>query len=187
MMATTHALAGLAVASVTLLVAPEYATPALLAGALGGLAPDFDAVVGTHRKTLHFPAYGWVVAVPAVGLAALVTTPWTVALACFTVAAALHALSDWVEGGVEWRGWERNTDRAVYCHLTGEWLTAKRWVRYDGSPEDLCCSAVLAGIVLLVVDGPVRWLAVALLTVGTVYTLFRRRLPDALDRLRART
>ncbi|MFC5970769.1 metal-dependent hydrolase [Halomarina salina] len=186
-MATTHALAGIVVASVAALLVPDHATTALLAGAAGGLFPDLDAVVGTHRKTLHFPAYGWVVAVPAVGLAVLVTGPWSVALACFTTAAAFHALSDWAEGGVEWRGWERNTDRAVYCHLTGEWLTAKRWVRYDGAPEDLLCSAVLAGVALLVVSGLTRWLVVGLLAVGTVYTLVRRRVPGVVDRLRART
>ncbi|MFD1511765.1 metal-dependent hydrolase [Halomarina rubra] len=187
MMATTHALAGLVVASAAVVVAPGQATTALLAGAAGGLFPDLDAVVGTHRRTLHFPAYGWVVAVPAVGLAALVTTEWSVALAAFTVAAALHALSDWFEAGREWRSWERTSDEAVFCHLTGEWLTARRWIRYDGSPEDLFCSAALAGAALLVVTGPVRWLVVALLTVGTGYTLVRRRVPDAVDRLRART
>ena len=187
MMAPTHALAGIVVASTSVILAPDHATAALLAGAAGGLFPDVDAVVGTHRKTLHFPAYGWVVAVPAVGLAVLTPAPWSVALACFGAAAALHALSDWFEGGVEWRGWERNTDRAVYCHLTGEWLTARRWIRYDGAPEDLLLSAVLAGVALLVVSGPVRWLVVALLALGAVYTLVRRRVPGLVDRLCART
>lgn len=187
MMATTHALAGLALAGVWLLVAPEHATVAFAAGALGGAAPDLDTVVGTHRRTLHFPALGWAVAVPAVGLAALVTAPWSVALAAFCVAAAFHALSDWLEGDAGWRGWERERDEAVYCHLTGEWLAARRWVRYDGSPEDLLLSAVFAGGLSLVTTGPVRWLAVALLTVSAAYTLVRRRLPDTVDRFRART
>jgi len=187
MMATTHALAGLALAGASLLVAPEHATVAFVAGALGGAAPDLDTVVGTHRRTLHFPAYGWVVAAPAVALAALVTTPWSVAFAAFCVAAAAHALSDWFEGDTGWRGWKRERDEAVFCHLTGEWLSARRWVRYDGSPEDLLLSAALAGGSLHVVTGRVRWLVVALLAVSAAYTLVRRRLPDTVDRLRART
>lgn len=185
-MATTHALAGIVAGGVVTVLAPGHATTALLAGAAGGLAPDLDAVVGTHRRTLHFPAYGWAVAVPAVALAALVTARWSVAFAAFCVAAALHALSDWAEGGVEWRGWECTTDRAVYCHLTGEWLSARRWVRYDGAPEDLLVSAVLGAVALPLSTGPTRSLVVALLAVGTAYTLVRRRVPDVVDRLRAR-
>ncbi|MWG35555.1 metal-dependent hydrolase [Halomarina oriensis] len=186
-MAPTHLLVGLAVGSVSLVVAPAHTTSAFVAGALGGLAPDLDAVVGTHRRTLHFPVYGWVVALPAVVLAVLVTASWSVALATFCVAAALHPLLDWAEGDAGWRGWERTSDRAVYCHATSEWLVARRWVRYDGAPEDLLVAALLAGGLWTVTTGTVRWVVLASLVAGAGYALVRRRVPDAVERFRART
>ncbi|RLM57371.1 metal-dependent hydrolase [Halobellus sp. Atlit-31R] len=57
MMALTHALVSVAVASALLPLGPEYATPPLLAAALlGGVLPDLD-VFAAHRKTLHYPVY----------------------------------------------------------------------------------------------------------------------------------
>ena len=45
-------------------VATEVA-PAALAGMAGGVFPDPDPLAGIHRRTLHFPAYYWALALGA--------------------------------------------------------------------------------------------------------------------------
>ncbi|PSQ01414.1 hypothetical protein BRC94_04060 [Halobacteriales archaeon QS_5_70_17] len=187
MMAPTHVLAGLAGASLLVATAPEHATVGALAAAAGGVAPDLDALVGTHRRTLHSPVYGTLVAAPAVALAALAPSALTVALAAFLGAAALHAVADALEGGRELRPWERTTDRAVYSHYHGRWLRARRLVRYDGAPEDLVLAALLAVPSLAVLPGALRWLPAACLAVAVPYALVRRRIPGLVERFRART
>ncbi|WP_254537165.1 metal-dependent hydrolase [Halomarina litorea] len=181
MMATTHALVGVTLAAAFVPLAPESASLLALAGGVGGTAPDVDTVVGTHRKTLHFPALGWVVALPAVAIAVLAPGPATAAAACFLLAAAVHSLSDVLEGGRELRPWERTTDRAVYCHLCRRWLTARRLVRYDGSPEDLLLTAVFAVPPLLAFGGSVGAGCLALVALGAGYTLVRKRVPALVE------
>jgi len=186
MMAPTHVLAGVATASALAATAPEYATLGALAAAAGGVAPDLDALAGTHRRTLHFPIYGSVAAVAALAVAAPSPAPVTVALACFLGGTALHAAMDALEGGREIRPWDRTTDRAVYSHFHGRWLRARRLIRYDGAPEDLLLAALLAVPGLALFEGPVRWLCVACLVIAVPYALLRRRVPALIDRLRRR-
>jgi hypothetical protein len=143
MMATTHALAGALLGVGMLFLAPEYAPLALVAGAAGGLLPDLD-LYADHRRRLHFPVYGSVAAAVAVLIAVLVPGPWTVGAAVLLTAAALHAVGDAFGGGLELRPWEGNSERAVYDHFNGRWIAPRRWIRYDGSPEDVALSAVLA-------------------------------------------
>ncbi|WP_435076861.1 hypothetical protein [Halococcus sp. AFM35] len=121
-MATTHALAGVALAA---LVASEQAGVALPAGFVGGLFPDLDLYVG-HRKTLHFPVYYWPLALAGGVLVAIGTGPATVGLACFLLAAALHSTMDAFGGGLELRPWEATSERAVYNHYTGRWHRPRR-------------------------------------------------------------
>ncbi len=87
MMATTHALAGLLLGAVALLVAPDFASVAMLAGFAGGVFPDLD-LPGKHRKTLHFPVYYSVLAVPSLFFAVLIPTVASVGFAVFLLAAA---------------------------------------------------------------------------------------------------
>ncbi len=180
-MATTHALVGVTLAAALVPLAPESAPLLALAGGLGGVAPDVDTVVGTHRRTLHFPVLGWVLALPALGLAVVAPGPATVGAACFLLAASAHSLSDALEGGRELRPWERTTDRAVYCHACRRWLTARRLVRYDGSPEDLLLTVAFAVPAVLTFDGAVRWGCLALVALGAVYTLVRKRVPALVE------
>ncbi len=179
-MATTHVLAGVLVGVGTLALAPE-AGPAVLAGALGGLAPDLD-LLGDHRRDLHFPVYGSLAALLAIGVAAAVPSPPTLSLAAFLVAAALHAVSDVVGGDLTLRPWEATGDRAVYEHLRGRWHAPRRWVRYDGAPEDFLLGVALALPALATLDGPARWGVAGLLVVSGVYALGRRALVDAGER-----
>jgi hypothetical protein len=184
MMATTHALAGLALAAGVAAGAPELGTLPVVAAALGGVAPDLD-IVGAHRRTLHFPVSLPLVTVPAVGLALAVPRPETAALALFLAAAALHSASDVLGAGLEPRPWEGTAKRAVYDHVRGRWFAPRRWIRYDGAPEDLLLAALLAIPSLLVFDGPIRTAVVAALVVSTAYASVRKRLFYVLERLLA--
>lgn len=182
MMATTHALAGVALAIGVSLVVPGTGGLPVLAAAVGGFFPDFD-LTGDHRKTLHFPVYYSVAAVFASVLAALVTTPLTLAVALFLAAAALHSVMDAAGGGLEARPWLGESERAVYNHASGRWVPPKRWVRYDGAPEDLLLCGVLALPGLLVLDGTARLAVVVALGISALYTVFRKPLVVLADRL----
>jgi len=177
-MLPTHALTGLAIAAPLVALAPEFA-PVALAGALAGsVLPDLDLYAG-HRRTLHYPV-GYGLAAVAVGLLALaLATPALVAAAFLFAGAALHCQMDRYGGGLELRPWENRSDRAVYDHVRGRWRRPKRWVRYDGAPEDVAFAVGLGAPLLVLLDGPFRWVAVAALTVGVAYGVLRRRLADA--------
>jgi len=175
MMLPTHALVGLAIATPLLVLAPEHAAGALAGALLGSILPDLDMYAG-HRRTLHYPTGYAVGSVPVLIAAGYVRTPLIVGLAFVFVGAALHCRMDRYGGGLELRPWEATSDRAVYDHVRGRWRTPKRWIRYDGAPEDVLL-AVLVGVPLVVVlESPFRWVCVGALAVGVTYGLLRRRL-----------
>ncbi|GAB3418868.1 hypothetical protein GCM10027435_19570 [Haloparvum alkalitolerans] len=185
MMQTTHALAGMALAVPVALRSPELAPLLLVAGLVGGALPDLDLYRG-HRRTLHFPVYYTVAAALLAAAAAVAGGPWLLAAAVLTAAAALHCLMDVFGGGLELRPWEGRSDRAIYDHARGKWIAPRRWIRYDGSPEDLAIAAVAAAPVLYVADGPLWIAAVGMLAVSAVYVALRRRLPEIAAALASR-
>ncbi|WP_255681893.1 metal-dependent hydrolase [Natrinema sp. SYSU A 869] len=175
MMLPTHALLGLAIAAPLIVVAPEFAPAALVGAFLGSVLPDFDLYAG-HRRTLHYPTLYVAAAVPIAITAAFVVTPWLVAAAFLFAGAALHCRMDRYGGGLELRPWEATSDRAVYDHVRNQWRAPKRWIRYDGAPEDVLL-AVSVGVPLwIVLESPLRWLVGTALLVGGTYGLLRRRL-----------
>ncbi|QKY21026.1 metal-dependent hydrolase [Halolamina sp. CBA1230] len=177
MMATTHALAGLLLAVPVALVAPEFAVVAAVAGFAGGVFPDLD-MPGEHRRTLHFPVY-YTLAAGAVGVAALVVpSAWTVGSVMFLAAAAVHSLSDALGGDLELRPWEGTGDRGVYSHYHRRWWRPRRWVRYDGAPEDAVATVGLGLLALLAYDGAFDALVLGTIAVGVVYAALRRRIVD---------
>ena len=182
MMATTHALAGVAFAAVVGVLAPDLGQAPVVAAALGGVFPDFDLYAG-HRKTLHFPVYFSVAAAIAGIAAVLAPAPLTAAVALFLAAAALHSVMDAAGGGLELKPWLGTSERAVYSHYHGRWLPPKRWVRYDGAPEDLAVASWFAvpGIVFL--DGPLRLAVLGALAVSAGYVLVRKPMVIATERL----
>ena len=182
MMATTHALAGIVLGVAVGVVAPDLGGVAVLAGAAGGVFPDLDLYAG-HRKTLHFPVYYAVAAaVVAVG-AVLVPTPATVAVAVFLAAAGLHSITDVAGGGLELKPWLGTSRRAVYSHYHGQWLPPKRWVRYDGAPEDLVLASWLAAPSVVLLDGTLQLGVLAALGISAVYALMRKPLVHVAERL----
>lgn len=182
MMATTHALAGAALAAVVAVVAPEFGPAALVGGLLGGGLPDLD-LYRDHRRRLHFPTYYAVLSVPAVALAVLITSPLTVAIAVGLIAAAFHSQLDRIGGGLELRPWEATSRKAVYDHAQRRWYPPMRWVRYDGAPEDMGLAIAFAVPALVVYNGTAEHLLLGILGISALYVLVRRRLPDIAERL----
>ena len=175
MMATTHAFAALAVAAVVATVFPEFAFVVAAAAIAGGVFPDIDLYAG-HRRTLHFPVYYWVLGVVSVVVAILVTTPTTVGLSVFVLAAGIHSTMDIFGGGLELKPWEGTSDRAVYSHYHDRWLEPRRWIRYDGAPEDLLLSCMLVLPAVVIFDDPIETVALGLLAVSIGYVLIRKPL-----------
>jgi hypothetical protein len=183
MMATTHALVGVGLAVLVGSLFPEGAAGTSMvpvaAAALGGLFPDFDLYAG-HRRTLHFPVYFNVAAVIAavVAAAATVVAPGSAvvitSVALFLAAAGVHSAMDAAGGGVELRPWRGESDRAVYSHHHGRWIRPRRWVRYDGAPEDLLVAVAVAAPVVYVVDGPVETGVLLAVGVSAVYVVVRK-------------
>jgi len=184
-MATTHALAGLLLGAVALVVAPDHAPAAMLAGFAGGLFPDLD-LLGAHRRTLHFPIYYTVAGVVALAVAVVVPTTGTVTVAVFLLAAGLHAATDALGGGLELRPWRGTSEKAVYSHYHDRWLRPRRWIPYDGSPADLALASLLALAALLLADvSYVAPLVTVTVAVSAGYTVVRKRLVEAGDELLA--
>ncbi|WP_440771292.1 metal-dependent hydrolase [Natronorubrum sp. DTA28] len=175
MMLPTHAVIGLAIAAPLLFLSPDIAPAALTGALIGSLVPDLDLYAG-HRRTLHYPTIYTLLALPLALIAAVVPTTASVGVASIVVGAAVHCHADRLGGGLELRPWEGTSERAVYDHVRGRWRRPKRWVRYDGAPEDLSLLVALAVPLLVVLEGPFRAVVAIALVVGAVYAGLRRRL-----------
>lgn len=182
MMLTTHALVGALLAVPVAFVAPEYAPAALVAGFAGGSLPDLD-VLARHRRTLHFPLYYGYAALPAVAVAAAYPSTATVAAALFFVGAWAHSAMDVVGGSPEARPWEPTVERGVYHHSAGEWLPPLRWVRYDGAPEDLALTFVVALPVAYFAPTAFAYVVAAALAVSAAYTVLRKRIASVVEQV----
>ena len=176
MMLPTHVVVGLALATPLVALAPDLAPAALTGALLGSVLPDLDMYAG-HRRTLHYPTGYTLAAIPAAA-AAFLANPLVVGIAFLLVGAAVHCRMDRYGGGLELRPWEGTSDRAVYDHVKGRWLEPRRWIRYDGAPEDFLLAATLGVPLILVLDGPFLWAVLAALLVGGVYAALRRRLAN---------
>jgi hypothetical protein len=174
-MATTHGLWGITVGAVLAARTPEFAPVAFAAGFVGGVAPDLD-IYASHRRTLHAPVFGTGLAALAVTLAVLVPSPVTVAIAAFLAAASVHALMDVAGGGLSLEPWADEPDRAVYSHYHDRWVPPRRWIRYDGAPEDLLVAALVGVPLLRVLPGLFRWGVALLLVASVAYVAVRKRL-----------
>ncbi|MFB6095248.1 MAG: metal-dependent hydrolase [Halodesulfurarchaeum sp.] len=180
-MSTTHAAMGLAAASALTVVAPEFAVLAGLAAVAGGVFPDLDLAL-QHRKSLHHPELFPVLAVLAAVPALLHPGPLTVAVGWFLVGAALHSLTDVLGGGLGLRPWENDDDRGIYLHTRNRWLQPRRWVRYDGAPEDLLVAVGFSIPPYLRMGEPIRTLIVVGIAFSLGYVLVRKRLVDVYER-----
>jgi hypothetical protein len=177
MMGTTHAFVGVTMAAAVAAVAPELAVPAAVGGLAGGFFPDLD-VAANHRRTLHFPVYYWLPALPTAAVAVAVPTAPTVGVALFFLAAAVHSASDVLGGGLERRPWLGTAEKGVYVHATRQWIRPRQWIRYDGAPEDLLLAAFLSLPGLVTFGGRIRTVVLASLGVSVAYTVTRKKLVE---------
>ena len=177
-MATTHAAMGVLLATPLVWVAPDLAVPAALGAMAGGVFPDLDLGVLEHRKTLHYPEHYWPLAAAAFAVAIGAPSALTVGAAFFVLSAAVHSVTDALGGGLGARPWANDDQRGVYSHTRRRWVRPRRWIRYDGAPEDLLAVVVLSIPGLALYDALVRQLTLAMLVVSVVYTLVRKRLPE---------
>lgn len=177
MMATTHLLAGLLLALPVAVLAPELTTPAIVGVALGSVVPDLDLYVG-HRKTLHYPHYGLWLVPPAAFVALVTLHPVAVAGAFAAIGLAVHARMDVYGGGLELRPWEERSDRAVYDHANGRWVSPRRLVRYDGAPEDVAMAVVFAVPSVVFLERPFSLAVGGVVAVSILYGLVRKPLVD---------
>lgn len=181
MMATTHAFVGLTLASAYAALGGDYPTAAAAGALAGGVFPDLD-MVAEHRKTLHFPEYYAVLAAVAGVAAVVVGTPALVGATAFLVSAAVHAASDVLGGGIDARPWLATSGRAVFFHRREKWATPRRYVRYDGAPEDFAVGVLFAIPGWLLFDGWVRDAVVAGVVLSGIYVVVRKRLPGLEER-----
>lgn len=175
MMTPTHAMAGALLGAVVATAIPGVGSVAVVVGFVGGALPDAD-LLGTHRRSLHFPVYGSGAAAVAAGLAAAVTTPVTVLLAVFLGSVAVHCVMDAFGGGVGLRPWEGTSEKGVYDHFTGRWVRPRGWVRYAGAPEDFLVAAACCLPVLVLSSGGLRLILGVVLVGSGGFVLVRRRL-----------
>ena len=176
-MLPTHLVVGLAVAVPVTFAYPEFGAAILVGALIGSVLPDLDMYSG-HRRSLHFPTVYPLAMVPAVLLGALAPSMMTVTIAFLLVGATIHSRMDLLGGSLELRPWEATSDRGVYDHVQGQWRAPKRWIRYDGSPEDLALCLVVGVPLAIILTGAIQWVVIAGLVIGTVYTILRRRLAE---------
>jgi len=181
-MAITHALVGASLGAALSLAAPVPAAPAMAAGFLGGALPDVD-LLWTHRRTLHVPVVGPVLAIPAVGAALASGFGPALLAAAFLLAWGVHSGMDLLGGGVEVRPWEASSEKGVYDHVRGRWIRPRRWVRYSGAPEDLLLAAVAGLPAIAVATGATRAVLAVVLVGSAAFVAVRRRLAGLTERL----
>lgn len=176
-MAVTHALIGLFLAISSILVWPEMVFYAALGGFIGGIFPDLDLAFN-HRKTFHYPVIFSISTAMMVLLVLLSPSIVSIAVFYFFLSAAVHSWIDIFGGGLEARPWIPSDDRGVYSHTLEKWFEPKRWIRYDGSPEDLVLSTMIAVPCYIFYTGIFRDIIILTLLIGGVYTLLRKKIID---------
>jgi membrane protein implicated in regulation of membrane protease activity len=171
-MVFTHVLIGLLFGAVVSTALPEFTAVAIAGGILGGLFPDLD-MMWVHRRTLHYPVVAAVAAAVLTPLALLFPSAPLAFLCAFAAAMAAHCLMDVLGGGKEMRPWRETDDRAVYNHVSDEWVRPLR-VMYAGSRRDLSVSLLAALGALLLLPGGYWPVVAVLIASAVVYTVIRR-------------
>ncbi len=180
MMSTTHAAMGLAGACLLVPVSPTLAGVAAIGAIAGGVFPDLDLAF-EHRKTLHHPELFSLLSVIAIGYALYNPALVPVGVAAFLLSAALHSITDVFGGGLGLRPWKDDDRRGIYLHSQGRWVPPKRWVRYDGAPEDLAVTVAFSVPPFLLFGATIRRVILVGLAVSVVYVLLRKRLVDVYE------
>lgn len=179
MMLPTHISSGLLIAGIFSHIFPEYTSVFLIAIVIGSILPDLDLIIGTHRKTLHYPIYSLLGVVISAGISPLFTGVYGVILVGFFIGVFQHSISDVLGGGVEEKPWERTSDKAVYSHYNDKWLPPTYHLGYDGSLKDVFALTILLILswMLLPYNQYVTGFILLLFVIGVLYASVRKLLP----------
>lgn len=171
-MVFTHVLLGVLVGAVVAQTTGFGPFVMVVSGGIGGLVPDIDMLL-VHRKTTHFPVLYSLFAGGVLGLYAVTGIDVLLLVAVGLAAAALHSVMDVLGGGKEMRPWRETDDRAVYNHVTREWISPLR-LFYDGSGPDLVLAVVSGILALWLLPDPYGVYVTALVVLATAYAVLRR-------------
>lgn len=180
MMAPTHVFVSLLLASPLLLIAPEASIFVFAFAVIGGFLPDFDLFFGTHRKTLHFPSGYFVGSLVFILIAFVYTTVGTISLAALAIGVCSHVFGDILGAGLEYKPWEKTSDRGVYNHIEDEWIAPTYILGHDGSLRDFTALLFMSPLVFFVysdVSFIVEFI-VGIVLLALLYSALRKILPS---------
>lgn len=184
MMLPTHLVLGLTITSPLFVLFPEHTTLLIGSSLIGSTIPDFDLLVGQHRRTLHRTIYLFPVLPILIGLFLILQHPLILSGIALLISLFAHPPADFVGGGLSKTPWDTTDDQTVYDHYNNQWRyhsEAPVSVKYDGSPYDLGLLIVLS-VYLSVFGTQSRVLLPALFVffgIGVLYTVVRKYLPSA--------
>lgn len=180
MMLPTHIMTGLVVILPLFYVYPTYSNAIFFAGLVGFSLPDLDILIGSHRKTLHYPVLYLPVALVAIFLVINLVNIWTIITFTVSLGCFVHSFSDIIAGSLEDEPWEAEKDKVVYNHIRKEWFSAKRWIPYDGSRTDvivmITSSLVFVALYPLEMKKLFLTIMFGLLLIGIIYSVLRKTL-----------
>jgi len=179
MMASTHILTGALAGWLASSGLNAGGVPVVWAGAMGGLVPELDFLIGHHRKSLHYPYSYFIAALPLAVLYVLAPSSLILMLAAGFLSAGIHSSMD-ILAGAELRSWdeERWQNTAVYDHIRGRWIEPRRIV-YGGSKADLLLSVIIYLIAMYFVsDIVLQTIFTALIAFSFAYTVLVRRITE---------
>jgi len=165
-------LLGITLAAIVSSLYPVNPNALVVAGIVGGGFPDIDMLL-IHRKTLHFPVIYSITFIILLPVYIWSGSALVILLLVGVSAAALHSIMDILGGGKEMRPWRKMDNRAVYNHVTKEWVRPLR-VFYDGSIPDLTLAILLSAIAAWMLPRRLWPLIVGLVLFSIVYALLRR-------------
>lgn len=168
MMLATHAVLGGFLGLFFLPFGADFVSQAVLVGMLGSVIPDLD-MIAEHRKTLHRPFQMF--AAFSLFLAIFIFYPahHIALISLFVFSMSLHCFMDVLSNGKTMRPRENPDDRAVYNHISQEWIKPKRLVLEGSLPDILLTIGV--GTALIFALPRYALLFACIISSGVVYTV----------------
>lgn len=180
MMLPTHIMTGLVAILPIFYAFPSYSSVIFVAGLVGFSLPDLDILIGSHRKTLHYPVLYLPVAIASFLLVINLVDIWTIIAFTVSLGCFMHSISDIIAGSLEDEPWEAEKDKVVYNHIKKEWFSARRWIPYDGSPTDvlvmIASALVFVTLYPLEMKKPLFTVILVLSFIGIIYSVLRKTL-----------
>lgn len=184
MMLPTHILVSILFMLPLITLFPEYTHIIIYSSIIGGIFPDLDMLIGQHRKTLHNISLYILILLGSIPIY-IIYPPLGIILFIVSIVASIHMGFDVLSGGLERKPWLKTSNKAIYNHLTDEWIPPKHTFDYDGSYKDLSF-AILLSIVIYTYNIQVNYINIflgLLLSISILYTFTRKYLPTLENKL----